>query len=76
MTFPNLSRLEVQLGIFPSLRMRPKGISHTSLVLLERNMQIKVANAFSYVNINGTFHLILFFNDGYGFRSMPQIVRV
>ena len=30
---PTLSHEEVQLGVFPSLRMRPEGISHTFLVL-------------------------------------------
>ena len=30
----------MQVEVFPSLRMRPEGISHTSLVLLESNKSI------------------------------------
>ena len=36
MTLPTLYRDEVKVGVSPSLRMRPEGISHTSLVLLEK----------------------------------------
>ena len=35
MTLPTLSCQEVQVGVFLSLRMRPEGVSHTSLVILK-----------------------------------------
>ena len=63
---PSLSRLEVQVRIFPSLRMRPESISHTSLVFLE-NSDITIFNFF--------FFIISTFLNGFLLNSKGKMIE-